>query len=560
MLQVYDRVLTSRSIETLIYLTLIVAAALALYGLGEMFRGRIAIRLSNLYMLEYAEDVFDYLIHDRNSPKDPGKILQEINTVRGFLAGRQFINLFDLPFFPLFLLLMFLLHVTLGLVTILGIIAMICVAVLNNRLTSASRENSATTKSEASSFSLAVMRRTDDVRAMGLLPAVLARWGQKTATSLNSADDAAQYSSAFFGGSKFVRQALQIFTMAWGAYLVLQGDMSGGMIFAATMLLGKALLPIEQLIGGWEATVNAWKAHKSIQEITGLAREKPHLTALPAPRGIISVENIVFNPGADSGAAPILDDVSFTFKPGEIVAFMGPSGAGKSTLAKIIVGALAPTSGVVRLDNFDIEQWPQAQRGGAIGYVPQDIMLFPGTIAENIARLEVDPEDEIIVRAATLAGVHEMIAALPDGYATMVGPNSVLLSGGQRQRIALARAFYTSPRVLILDEPNAHLDSQGEEQLMTSLTAAKNAGVAVMIVSQRRSILQIADRILLVEGGKIKPLNRSTTGLQKPAKPKTPAPAFHPNKINPQMPEALVERLRSIKAQTIEPANRKVIK
>lgn len=198
MLQVYDRVLSSRSIETLIYLTLIVAAALALYGLAEMFRGHIAQRLSNLYMLEYAEGVFDYLVHDRTRAKDPTKTLQDINTVRSFLAGRQFINLFDLPFFPMFLLLMFLLHVTLGLVTIFGIVAMIGVAVLNNKLTSASRESSSTTKNEASSFSNAVMRRTDDVRAMGMLPSIIVRWGQKTATSLNSADDAAQYTSAFF--------------------------------------------------------------------------------------------------------------------------------------------------------------------------------------------------------------------------------------------------------------------------------------------------------------------------------------------------------------------------
>lgn len=223
MLQVYDRVLSSRSIETLIYLTLIVAAALALYGLAEMFRGTIAQRISNLYMREYAEGVFDFLVHDRNNPKDATKTLQDINKVRSFLAGRQFINLFDLPFFPMFLMLMFMLHTTLGLVIICGIIAMIVVAVLNNKLTSVSRETSATTKNEASAFSLAVMRRTEDVRAMGLLPAIMVRWGQKTAISLNSADDATQYSSAFFGGSRFVRQTLQIFTMAWGAYLVLQG-------------------------------------------------------------------------------------------------------------------------------------------------------------------------------------------------------------------------------------------------------------------------------------------------------------------------------------------------
>lgn len=321
------------------------------------------------------------------------------------------------------------------------------------------------------------------------------------------------------------------------------------MIFAATMLLGKALQPIEQLIGGWEATVNAWAAHKSIQEITTLVQEKPALTTLPDPQGVISVENIIFNPGADSGRPPVLDGVSFTFRPGEIVAFMGPSGAGKSSLAKIIVGALAPTSGVVRLDGFDIEQWPPEQRGLAIGYVPQDIMLFPGTIAENIARLDVNPNDEHIVRAAKTAGVHEMIAGLPDGYSTMIGPNTNLLSGGQRQRIALARAFYTDPRVLVLDEPNAHLDPPSEQLLMRTLTAAKEAGVAVMIVSQRRSILQIADRVLLVEGGKIRPFTQGGANSQSADKPRLD---IHAGKVSPPMPEELIRKLREIKAGVLK--------
>ena len=508
MLSVYDRVLTSRSIETLIYITLIVVVALGFYAVAEIIRGRLAQRLSTKYMIEHAEDVFDHLVHDSSGKHEPNKALRDLNTVRGFLSSKPFINLFDIPFFPVFVVLMFLLHVTLGLVAVVGILMMVGVAWLNHKTTKASRESAQMSKSDATNFSLAVMRRTDDIRAMGLLPSIMNRWGRKTATSLNSADDANVYSSRFYGISRFVRQALQVGTMAWGAYLVLEGSMSGGMIFASSMLLGRSLMPVEQLIGSWEQVLNARQAHNSIMDIVVASRERDAPMELPDPVGRMSVEDLSYHPGEAEGRPPILDNVSFQMNPGEVMVVMGPSGAGKSTLARLMVGAMRPTSGTVRLDDFDIEQWPNGQRGAAIGYVPQDIMLFPGTIAENIARLAVQLDEQRIVAAAKMAGVHDMIAHLPDGYSTVIGPNTVSLSGGQRQRIALARAFYSSPKVLVLDEPNAHLDRQGEQLLMESLKRARENGVSVLIVSQRRGILAIADRVLLVEGGKARIMER----------------------------------------------------
>jgi ATP-binding cassette subfamily C protein len=306
----------------------------------------------------------------------------------------------------------------------------------------------------------------------------------------------------FFGLSKLVRQSLQVMVMAWGASLVLQGDMSGGMMFAASMLLGKTLMPIEQLIGGWDAIISYRNAYRSVKEATAQAQPK-HLVELPSPTGYLKIENLVFHPNAEAGQKPVVDDVSFELNPGEIIVVMGPSAAGKSTISRLIVGAIAPTSGIIKLDNFDITQWPEWQRGKAIGYVPQDIMLFPGTVADNIARLDFEPSDQAIIRAAKLAGVHELIAGLPDGYNTEIGPGKMPLSGGQRQRIAMARAFYSDPKVLILDEPNAHLDPKGEKYLMLSLSAAKKNGIAILIVSQRKSILDIADRALLIVDGKI---------------------------------------------------------
>ena len=553
MLQVYDRILTSRSVETLIYLTLIVFAALAAYAIAEVIRARIAQRVSNSYMLHYAEDTFDFLVHDRKNTVDANTTLRDINTVRGFLASRQFINLFDLPFVPLFLLLMFFLHITLGLVMLVGIAAMVIVAFFNNKTTAPFSQDSARKKSEASTFSIAVMRRTEDVRAMGLLPAILSRWGDKTAASINSADTATQYSSAFYGASRFVRQFLQVFTMAWGAFLVIGGDMSGGMIIAATMLLGKALTPIEQLIGSWGQIADAWLSHNNVSKAKRLTEERAETIELPQPEGKISVENLVFHPGAEEGRAPVLNDISFTLDPGNVLALLGPSGAGKSTLAKMIVGALEPTSGTIRLDGFDIDHWPDDQRGDAIGYVPQDIILFPGTIAENIARLEITPSDIKIVQAAKMAGVHEMIAKLPDGYSTYISPTSNALSAGQRQRIALARAFYSEPKVLILDEPNAHLDQISEKILLEVLANARAKGVAVLIVSQRRSVLKIADHAMVIEEGKITSIKVIRNKVQSSPKSGNPD-VFTQVQAPPMAPNLAQEKHDEIKREQREEA------
>ncbi|MEM9496143.1 MAG: type I secretion system permease/ATPase [Pseudomonadota bacterium] len=516
LLQVYDRVLASGSIETLIYITLIAVFALLFYAVAEVIRTRIAVRVSNFFMVKNSQRIFNFLVHDRRNGLDANGVLRDLNTIRAFLAGRQFIGLHDLPFFPIFLVFLFLLHFTLGIVALFGIGAMIAIALVNFRSTLEMRKVSESAKNEASGFSMAVLRRTDEIRAMGLLPSIMQRWGAKTAMSLNTADDVTERTAFFYGLSRMVRQTLQIFVMAWGAGLVLQGEMSGGMIFAASLLLGKTLMPIEQVIGGWDGLVAFRDAYHSVMRAAAHTRPIA-ATELPEPKGFLSVENLVFHPNADDGHKPIVDDVSFKLQPGEILAVLGPSGAGKSTISRLVVGAMAPTSGVIRLDDFDVNQWTDEQRGAAIGYVPQDIVLFPGTIAENIARLEPRPSDEAIIGAAQKAGVHEMIAALPDGYGSKIGNGAAPLSGGQRQRIALARAFYSSPKVLVLDEPNAHLDTHGEELLLSSLRAARDRGVAILVVSQRRSIMKIADRAMIVVDGKVQSIG-AIPGNDSPAR------------------------------------------
>ncbi len=501
MLQIYDRVLSSQSRSTLFYITAITIAAIAAYSLAEVVRGRVAHRLAATFMSEIAELVFNGIVRSRDPSMDERKIMRDMQNLRMFFASRQFVGLFDLPFSPFFLLLLFALHLTLGLIALVGIVLLVGLTIANNKMTESAGKEANDAETDAAGFSAAVLTRAEDIRAMGLLPSVVNRWGEKTARSLNRSDDSSVYTNAFFGAGRFVRQSLQVITMAWGAYLVLNGDMSGGMIFAASMILGRTLAPVEALIGIWDTLQRTRASWNSVSTLIEQLEDEDEATLLPNPVGRIAVENLVYTP--PNVSKPVLSGISFVLEPGTILAVAGPSGAGKSTLARLVAGAISPTGGAVRLDNFKLEQWRDDQRGRYIGYVPQDISLFPGTISENIARLQLDPDDADIVRAAQLADIHEMIAALPDGYMTRIGPKSHALSGGQRQRLALARAFFSAPRVLVLDEPNAHLDVAGERSLMECLIRAKEMGTAILVVSQRRSLLQIADRVMTLSGGAI---------------------------------------------------------
>ena len=504
MMQVYDRVLSSRSVETLLYLTLVVIAALAVFGTAESLRSQLSQRLSARYATAHAERLFAKLVGAHHGSSDDHRILRDFSQVRVFLSSKQMVGLFDLPFAPIFLILMFLLHITLGALTLVGILALVGIAAANNKWTAHLQETSGKSANEAQGFAQAALARAEDIRAMGLMPNIMARWGGKTAEALNTADSAAERNAKFFGLSRFVRQTLQISMMAWGAYLAIQGDISAGLIFAASMISGRALLPIEQVIGGWSNIAQAYASYLRVDEFLKSKNKAQPLVALPSPQGEIGVECLTYNAdGAANAERPILDNLSFRVSPGTIVAIIGPSGAGKSTLARLLVGAIQPSKGNIRLDGFELDQWSDGVRGAAIGYVPQDIALFPGTIAENIARLDPAPDEQRIIDAALKSGVHELVARMPDGYQTLVGGAGISLSGGQRQRIALARAFYSDPKVLVLDEPNAHLDQEGEQLLMNALLTAQTQLLTIIVVTQRRSMLKAASHVLLLKDGRI---------------------------------------------------------
>lgn len=503
MLQVYDRVLSSNSMETLIYITGIAVAAMILYGAAEAVRGVLAQRASARYTVQISDPLFARLSQRSNNPQEAAQLLRDFNLVRQFIASRALIGLFDLPFAPLFIILMFMLHWSIGALTLIGLAILIGVAWLNKTVTADNSDASRAADGQALSFAQAIFSRAEDIRAMGLLPAVMDRWGDRMATSLRTGDEAAGQSAVFFGISKAVRVILQISIMAWGAYLVIQGDISGGVIFAASMLSSKALQPFEQVIGGWERITAARASQANLEEFLAGYENDADPLRLPDPVGHIEVRGLTFNPSDEQGSKPVLDKVGFKLDAGKILAIIGPSGAGKSSIAKCLVGAMPYQDGQIRLDGAERGQYPEDQWGETVGYVSQEITLFPGTLAENIARLSLQPDERRVVEASMAAGIHDMIVNLPDGYGTEIGPGKVMLSGGQKQRVALARALYSNPRVLVLDEPNAHLDAEGEVSLIEAMQRARKAGRTIVIITQRRSVLKVADYVMTVKDGRI---------------------------------------------------------
>lgn len=524
MLQVYDRVLVSGSVHTLFYITLIAALALVLFGVCEAIRSRMAQRLSAAYVVDHAEELFAAGCSGQTGKAQANDMLRNFNTVRMFLASKAYISLYDLPFTPAFLVLLFLIHYQVGLLTLAGTAVLVVIALLNRSAGETERQAAGQANTNAVNFASGIISRAEDIRAMGLMPNLMGRWGAMTGESLNAQERATAKNAFYHGVSRTVRQLLQISIMAWGAFLVLAGDMSGGLIFAASMISSRAVQPVEQVIGGWD---NLVRARNSASELDGFfkqAGQSIQPVTQPAPSGRLRLDEVC----AEAGDTPILTHISFELQPGEFLGIVGASGSGKSTLARIISGAAEAASGSVALDGCEQKNWPPEQWGDAIGYVSQDLHLFPGTVSENIARMSQTPDDARVVEAARMTGVHDLINSFPEGYMTRIGDGQLRLSGGQIQRIALARALYTRPKLLILDEPNAHLDMQGEVVLYDTLRKLKASGVTIVTISQRGKLNQLADRVLVLKNGKIAAMH-----VAKPADAKAQAV---PNSLRPREP------------------------
>lgn len=503
MLQVYDRVLTSGSIETLAFISLIAIAALILLAVADTVRAMMAGRIAAKLEVEIGPDMLMASMAGPRASLGDVQPIRDLGIVRGFIAGRGVFAFLDLPFAPVFIGVLYFVHPNLFLLTLGGAILLAVVALTNHRATVKAAGQAAETTLAATLAAQSFARNSESLRAMGMTGNVIRSWGMQAANSLIAQERMNRVNSVFAGFSRFLRLGLQIAILGYGAYLVVAGQMTAGMIFAASLISGRALQPIDQVIGGWKGFTDArraWSRLKAGLDTHAVARPA---TDLPAPVGRLEVEQlVVFAPNAP-GAEPLLKRISARFEPGDCVAVIGPSGAGKTTLVRTLIGAIEPRSGAVRIDGGDLRNWDGEKLGRFVGYLAQDVELLPGTIAENIARFTPEEAGAAVIVAAQRAQVHELIQKLPKGYNTPIGPGGLQLSGGQRQRIGLARAFFGSPRILVLDEPNASLDGDGDLALERALTDAKKDRVTVVIVTQRLSIATKADSILILEDGAI---------------------------------------------------------
>jgi PrtD family type I secretion system ABC transporter len=501
-LQVFDRVLTSRSQETLTLLLALTAFSLAVIMVLEAARSRLlaaaSVSLDRALGTRILSGLLEQAAHSRGAEFDHG--MRDVATLRGFLSGPGVCSLFDAPWLPVFLIVIFLLHPLLGSLALAGATSLIVIAWLNERLMRGAIEQAMTHGRRAGRFVDSSLRNAEAVRGLGMTGTVAQRWTQLNEATLASQQSTSRVAARFTAASRMLRQVLQIVMMAAAAYLAIHQEITPGTMIAASLLLSRAFQPVEAIIGGWRSLVEARAAYRHLDQLLRAHTRQAAATELPAPSGAVSLERVVF--GIGYGARPIIAGVSLDIAAGDSIALIGPSASGKSSLARLLVGVWNPVSGTVRLDGADLRQWPRDRLGLYVGYLPQDVELFAGTIAENIARLG-DVDSERVIDAARLAHAHEMILRLPGGYDTVIGEGGAGLSAGQCQRIGLARALYGEPKLVVLDEPNANLDAEGEAALARTTATLKQAGVTQVLVTHRPSLAQHVDKVLVLQEGQV---------------------------------------------------------
>ena len=502
MLQVFDRVLSSGSRETLFFLLLGVGAALCL-ALGlDYLRSRVQGVVGNLIgdalLPVVARDV---LARSARSPeRPPSEALRDVATVRALFSAQGLLAVFDAPWAIVYIAVIWLAHPALGIAAACAALLMLTLALLNDWLTRRNIEALQRGASRTQRYLEASMANAEVAEAMGMADALLARWQQMNTRVLALQRPTARRSVALAAFTRTTRQAVQVMILAVGAYLVIAQLASPGVMVATTILLGRALAPVEQIVASWKVLAEGRLALSRLRSLLATIGEQPERMALPAPTGALDAANLILRAGRSDKL--ILGGISLSLAPGEALAIIGPSGAGKSSLMRVLAGLWRPSGGTVRLDGADLTLLPREAVGPHLGYVPQDVELFAATVGENIARMgAVNPA--AVVAAGRAAGVHEMVLALPDGYDTRVEPTGGLLSPGQRQRIALARALYGEPKLLLLDEPNSNLDGAGEQALSDALEALKGKTTIVM-VTHRTTLVKHADKLLVLEGGRAK--------------------------------------------------------
>jgi PrtD family type I secretion system ABC transporter len=450
------------------------------------------------------------------------QLLRDFDTFRQFITGMGIHAIFDLPWAPIYLLVIFMLHPWLGGFSLASGVLLVVMALINERLVRPPINDSNEAANRNYSFTEMSLRNVEVVQAMGMTEGLIRRWGRDRVRMISrqvTASDRASFMSSMI---RFLRLAMQSLILGLGAYLVIERQITVGAMFAASILLGRALQPVEQVVGSWRALVSARDAYYRVRELLAANPLRGSRLELPRPVGHVSVEGITYVPPRSN--KPILRGVSFKIEPGEVIGVIGPSGAGKSTLVRNVVGVLRPAAGAVRLDGADISNWPRAALGQHVGYLPQDVELFADTVAANISRFQ-QVRGDMVVKAAQMAGVHEMILRLPDGYETQVGEGGTTLSGGYRQRIGLARAVFGEPSIVVLDEPSSNLDAQGEAALSECILRLKKNKVTVIMVSHRPSTVAVVDKILLLIDGVVEAFGPRAEILARLTQSRTAVPA-----------------------------------
>jgi PrtD family type I secretion system ABC transporter len=521
MLQIYDRVLASRNETTLIMISSIAVALLVTYGLLEFTRSRMLVRTGLQFDQVLSSPLFARVMRlQLSNPAAGGRnALSDGDKVRDFITGQGILAFFDAPWTPLFLLLCFAFHPWLGMVATVGTVIIFCLAILNEVLTRKNLQEANIAGANAANFAGATLQNAEVIRAMGMTDQLSARWLTERDKMMVAQARASDWAGVVLSSSKFVRMTLQVAILGVGGYLAMKQQISPGIMIAASIVMGRALAPVEQAVGQWKQFVAARQANTRLHDLFGKISDEPERITLPDAKGVIQVDGLTsVMPGSRD---TILRGVSFGINAGECLSIIGPSGSGKSTLAKHLVGVMDPAAGSVRLDGVELKHWDSKQLGNSIGYLGQDISLFAGSVAENISRFQDNVADEDIVSAASLAGAHQMISGLRDGYATLIGNGGSGLSGGQRQRIGLARALFSLPSLIVLDEPNSNLDSEGENALATAIAHLKTIGKTVIVITHKANLLSLTDKTLIMSGGAVQRFVETRELLQ----PQQPAAA-----------------------------------
>ena len=503
MLQVYGRVITSGSLTTLTMLTLIMTGLVITLGCLEWTRSRIMVRVSNRLDMLLSRQVYKASFKralESGGMDASAQPLNDLTGLRQFLSGNGLFAFFDAPWLPIYIAVMFMFHPWFGWVATGSALLLLVLAFINERLTGPTLAQANKEHIGASLYTTKNLRNAEVIESMGMLETLMERWWNRQKNVLMLQSRASDKGAMISTLSRSFRILVQSLILGLGAYLAVDHQVGAGLVFAGSVLLGRALAPIDLIIGSWKGFIAARSQYARLNAILAKQQAQPERMRLPAPKGDVQVENLsVAAPGSN---IPIIKNISFSVPAGCVVGIIGPSAAGKSALARALLGIWAPLHGVVRLDGADISAWDKHDLGPHIGYLPQDIELFEGSVSDNIARFAlVDPEQVIL--AATTAGVHDMILLLPDGYDTVIGGDGVVLSGGQRQRIGLARALYGSPRLIILDEPNSNLDEVGDRALIAALHNIRLSGATLFVITHRTNIVSQLDRLMVMSNGGI---------------------------------------------------------